>query len=58
MNNNQKLAAEIAKNITWDANDAFEIAYALLTECNLHSEAEALKAKFEEMNAELEEVEA
>jgi hypothetical protein len=58
MNNNQKLAQEIAKNITWSCDDAFEIAYALLTECNMHSEAEALKAKFDEMMADVEEIEA
>ncbi len=56
MNKNEKLANEIAKNIEWSCDDAFEIAYALLTECNMHSEAEALKSKFEEM-AEIEEEE-
>ena len=55
MNNNQKLANEIAKNIEWSVEDAFEIAYNLLTECNMHSEAEALKVKFDEMMQETEE---
>ncbi len=55
MTTNEKTAQEIAKNIQWSVEDAFEIAYALLTECNMHSEAEALKAKFDEMMNETEE---
>lgn len=50
MTKNQRLAAEIANQIQWDTEEAFEIAYALLTECNLHPEAEALKAKYEELS--------
>lgn len=55
MNEIEKQASEHATKIEWDTEAAFEYAYALLTECNMHTEAEALKVaheKFELENAE------
>lgn len=43
MNPVQKAAYEHARKIEWDVDTAFEYAYALLVECNLRKEAEALK---------------
>ena len=52
MNKIDKQAHKHATKIEWDTYEAFTYAYALLTECNMHTEAEALRvahvAKLEE----------
>jgi hypothetical protein len=46
MNTTQKQAAAHAARIEWDTDKAFAYCVALLTECNLHSEAKALQQAF------------
>lgn len=43
----QEIAAKIAVALEWDCDGAIAIAYALLEECNCHTEAAALKAATE-----------
>jgi hypothetical protein len=43
LNSIQQAAYDHAKQIEWEPAIALEYAYALLTECNLHSEAKALR---------------
>jgi hypothetical protein len=47
MNTNEQQAHEHAARIEWDTDKAFEYTYALLTECNMHTEAAALKAAYD-----------
>ncbi len=47
MNEIEKKASEHATKIQWNCDKAFEYAYALLTECNMHAEAAALKEAFD-----------
>ena len=54
MNTTEKQAAEHATKIEWNCDEAFAYSYALLTECNMHTEAAALKEAFDKMNAEAE----
>jgi len=49
MNTNQQQAAAHATKIEWDTYEAFDYAFSLLTECNMHTEAAALKAAYEKM---------
>ena len=56
MTNNQKQAAKHATKIQWDTDAAFEYAYALLEECNMHTEAAALKEAHDKKMAEYEEM--
>lgn len=44
----QGIAVKIAEALEWDCDGAIAIAYALLEECNCHTEAAALKAGAEE----------
>lgn len=46
-----KQASKHATRIGWDTEAAFEYAYALLTECNCHTEAAALKDAHDKMAA-------
>lgn len=50
----EKQAAKHATAIKWDTQSAYEYSHALLTECNCHTEAAALKAAHDKMLAEQE----
>ena len=44
----QKQAEQIAQRMEWDCDKAMEFALALLTECNMHTEAKALETAYEQ----------
>ena len=42
----KEAARAFAKSIEWDCDLAYDFALELLTDCNMHAEAAALKAEF------------